>query len=106
VGLPRVLVRPLVKETWSRLSIPADRQVSVICQVWPAHSGSPLWLQRRRGSRWRTIARSKLMRSGSASAGYFIYTPGSRGRHVLRVVLPADAGHTKVIGRPRSVYAR
>jgi hypothetical protein len=86
----RINVKPAVKATLSRTSVPRNTSVTVSSSVAPSHAGQTVYLQRYYSGAWHNSL-SKTLSSSSTAA--FAFAKSAAGTYTYRVYKPADADH-------------
>ncbi len=93
-GVARTDVRPGVRATLDRASMPAGGTAYLRTSVAPSHAGRTIYLQRYVSGAWRTVASRTL--SSSSTATFSIRLTG-RGTYYFRVYHPADSDHVLAV---------
>ncbi len=96
-AVTRVTVRALVRTRWSRSALPLGRRLGVTGTVTPAAAGTPVWVERYLGGRWRVVARTTTTSTGAYTVG--VPTRTTRGFSSYRVLVPVQATVAAGAGR-------
>jgi hypothetical protein len=86
----RVQVQPTLTAALAPAVVPVGRPAVLNGTLAPAYLGARLQVQRRNATGWRAVA---VVGTDRAGRYRWTATPGTTGRLVLRVVLPAAAVH-------------